>query len=74
MRVRAKNKDMSHFNKKVNQIDPLTHKLIKTWNSIREACFYLTNDIKRATSITAVCKGKYKTALGFKWEYSQQTS
>lgn len=74
MSIQAKNRDKSHFYKQVNQIDPKTNEIIKTWTSIKEACFYLTNDIKRATSITSACKGRYKTALGFKWEYPQQTS
>ena len=51
--------------KSVAQIDPETNEVLKVFPSIAEA--------ERATGnsrhISAVCKGKRKTAKGFKWKY-----
>ena len=52
--------------KKVNQVDKTTLELIKTWDFIRLAANTL---LIHESSITNACKGKYKTAGGFKWEY-----
>lgn len=49
----------------VAQIDPITNKIIKIFPSVAEA--------EKATGnskhIGSVCKGKRKTAKGFKWKY-----
>lgn len=52
--------------RKVNQIDKITLELIETWDFIRLAANTLSI---HEGSITNACKGKYKTAGGFKWEY-----
>lgn len=52
--------------RKVNQIDKATLEIIKTWDFIRLASNSL---LIHESSITNACKGKYKTAGGFKWEY-----
>lgn len=46
---------------KIKQLD-LEGNLIKIWNGISEAGY-------SASSIIQVCKGKRKSAYGFKWEY-----
>lgn len=52
--------------RKVHQIDKNTLVIIKTWDYIRQA----SKELKiHEGSITNACKGKYKTAGGFKWEY-----
>jgi hypothetical protein len=62
-----------HLKKKVNQINPITNKIIATYNSYREAS--IATGIGE-TNISAVCR-KYKsknrpnprqTTGGFKWE------
>ena len=45
--------------------------LIKIYNSIKEATLELTNKINQS-SISAVCKGKRKTAYGYKWKYADE--
>ena len=46
-----------------------TDELIKIWDSIADAAEFLTGNRKQGTRITAACKGKYKSAMGYKWEY-----
>lgn len=54
--------------KKVNQYD-LKGNFIKQWNSFMDIERYL--NIKYANSIiNACCKGKRKTAYGYRWEYA----
>jgi hypothetical protein len=60
---------MSIFFKKIKQIDINTDELIKIWDSIADAAEFLTGNRKQGTRITAACKGKYKSAMGYKWEY-----
>lgn len=57
-----------HNQRKVNQYD-LNNNYIKTWNSIIE--FLKENNINLKNSgITSCCKGKQKTAYGYKWKYA----
>jgi hypothetical protein len=42
--------------------------LIREWNSIKEAEFYYNNSIK-SNNIGSCCRGKQKTAYGYKWKY-----
>ncbi len=54
------------LSKSINQIEPTTGNIIKTWNSIA--------DIKRelgypTSNISACCNKKQKTAYGYKWEH-----
>ena len=64
-----KNRDNSVFFKKVKQIDINTNELIKIWDSIADAAEFLTGSRKEGSRITAACKGKYKSSMGYKWEY-----
>ena len=50
-------------NKKVAQIDPNIDKIIKIYNSVKEA------KEKIKGSVGKVCSGKRKLAGGFKWKY-----
>jgi len=52
--------------KPVIQIDPKSDKIIKTWNSAKEAAKALGI---HSSGIGHVIKGKNKTAGGFKWKY-----
>ena len=59
-----------HNQRKVNQYD-LNNNYIKTWNSITE--FLKENNINLKNSgITSCCKGKQKTAYGYKWKYADE--
>lgn len=57
--------------KKVYQYS-LNGDLIKEWGSITEAVLYLGYKQNAVTNITAVCKGKEKTAFGFQWSYIEK--
>ena len=67
--------------KKVKQINIETNDLIKIWNSATEASIFLTGKIVSKEQIYRACKNYKdtkgnirKTALGFKWEYLQNTN
>lgn len=64
----AKERDMSHCNKKVIQIDKNTDEIIKIWDSISDASEQVLGD-RKSSRISAACRGKYKTVGGFKWLY-----
>ena len=51
--------------KPINQYD-LNGKFIKSWNSIAEAARFYSCD---SSTIMRNCKGRQKTAIGYKWEY-----
>lgn len=61
----AKNKDMSFFYKGVFMIDKKTEEILMKFKSIVSAHKFV--GIK--DGISKVCKGKRKTAGGYKWEY-----
>ena len=63
-----KDRDMSFCNKRVIQIDKITNEVIKIWDSIADAAEQVLGDRKNS-SISAACKGKYKSAGGFIWKY-----
>ena len=52
--------------KRVEQIDKNTLEVIKVWDSLSEAGRHLNIQVN---SISVVCKGKGKTAGGYKWRY-----
>ncbi len=53
--------------RKVNMIDPSTNKIIKTFNSIKEA----GNELKiNNSNIGMVCRGQRNYAGGYKWSYA----
>ena len=54
-----------YSNKPVVQIDPATNQAIKVFNSAAEA----EKEIPTGKHINQACKGSYKTAGGYKWEY-----
>lgn len=56
--------------KRVSQIDAETNEILKIWNSIAEACEFLTGNRKRSSMISKVCRGKCKTTMGFIWRYT----
>ena len=64
--------NMKHFGQKngisVNKLD-INNNIIQTYNTIKDASEY--NNIS-SPGITNVCKGKQKTAGGFKWEYNKE--
>ena len=51
--------------KAVAQLDPNTNEIIKTYPSVREA----ERCVNANKHINDVCKGKRKTAGGYKWKY-----
>lgn len=53
--------------RKVGQYDPITNKLIKVYNSIKEATDAMGG--KGTANIGNVCKKKQITAYGFVWKY-----
>lgn len=65
----AKRKIAERFLDPVNQYD-LNGKLIKSWNSIREAGRILDID---SSSIAKCCKGFYKTSKNYVWRYIGDT-
>lgn len=54
--------------KKVLQLDKTTDKLIKEWNSAKEAAKAVGCCVE---NIGVVCRGKHKTAKGYKWKYAE---
>lgn len=52
--------------KKVEQIDKNTLEVIKVWDSLSEVERQLNIPV---TNISSACKGKQKTAGGYKWRY-----
>lgn len=55
--------------KPVIMISKDTGGILNTFDSINDASVFLSGSRKRANSISAACKGKYKSALGYKWKY-----
>lgn len=53
--------------KKIAQIDSVTNKVITTYDTIADA--YKALKVKNSSHISAVCRGKRKTAYGYKWKY-----
>jgi len=47
----------------------LDDSVIKIWDSMADAAMSIMGDVGRRTDICAVCKGKRKTAFGYKWRY-----
>lgn len=59
----------SHNKRKVNQYD-LDWNYIKTWNSITDFLKETNLNLKNS-GITSCCKGKQRTAYGYKWKYAK---
>lgn len=63
-------RQLNRLCKPVAQIDIQTNKIIAIFPSCISACNAVTGDNNsRGGHISAVCKGKRKTAYGFKWQY-----
>ncbi len=60
-------KGMNHYKRPINQFT-LDGKFVKRWESIKQVQeeWHL-----KSTSISACCRGKIKTSLGYKWEYAK---
>ena len=54
---------------RVAMIDSQTDKILQIFNNIADAYRFL--DKQPSGNISAVCKGKRKTAFGYKWKYLQ---
>lgn len=54
--------------KSIYMINPETDKIVQKFNCIRDAYRFL-NKLHTRSNITDVCKGKNKTAYGYKWQY-----
>ena len=61
------------FSRCVNQYD-LNNEYIQSFSSVKDAARYVRPETKSLGGVTAhitdVCKGKRKTAYGFKWQYA----
>ena len=55
--------------KQVIMCDAQTHKELQTFDSVASACDFLNNP-KAQPNITAVCKGRRKTAYKYFWKYA----
>lgn len=56
----------NHLSKAVEQLD-MEGKVVKRWESAREAARYL--GVQGHSHIMKAAKGEYQTAYGFKWRY-----
>lgn len=62
--------EVKPLKRKVAQIDKNTDEIIQIYDSIAEAALALNKDKKTASpGICSVCKGKKKSAYGYKWKY-----
>lgn len=52
-----------------HKIDKDTGETIKEWESLSAVMKFLNRKLDGSGGIRSVCKGKQKTAHGFKWEY-----
>ena len=60
-----------HWKVKIGQYDKQTGQLLNIYNSIVEANLSL-GKAKNDSSITAVCKGRRKSAFGYVWKYEEE--
>lgn len=57
--------------KRINQIDPRTGEVIKTFESICSAAKEVNGHKRKYHGISNILKGKHQLAYGFKWEYAK---
>lgn len=55
--------------RKIHMCNKDTHNIIQTFNSMTDAAIYL-NDIEKRKNISAVCRGKKKSAYGYYWQFA----
>lgn len=60
-----------HWKVKIGQYDKQTGQLLNIYDSITEANLSL-GKAKKDSSITAVCKGRRKSAFGYVWKYEEE--
>ena len=70
---RKKRSKNSGMKRKVNQIDPSTHAIIKTWDSMAAYGRAIGKNPQRtAVGICLVCTNRRRTYLGYIWEYADE--
>lgn len=57
------------ISKQVSMLDLKTNKVLKTFPSITDSLTYLNKSADGASHISQVCRGKRKSAYGYKWKY-----
>ena len=57
------------FGKKVAQLDKETKEIIKIYDSMSEAAKIISGNKNNSGSISKVCRGISKTALGYRWKF-----
>lgn len=62
-------KEKKIVKKAVLQIDPNTDEIIRRFDSMADAARFL--NVSKNSHISEVCKGKGKTAHGYKWKYAE---
>ena len=58
--------------KEIDMLDN-EYNVIKSFNNIAEGVRYLGADALLGNNVSAVCRGKRKKALGFRWRYKNET-
>lgn len=66
----GKTRDVPPNSKEVCQIDLKENKVLKTFSSLHEAARFLGNE-NYYQNIGAACRGKQKTAYGYRWSYKE---
>ena len=70
---RKKRSKNSGMKRKVNQIDPSTHAIIKTWDSMADYGRAIgMNPQRTAVGICMVCTNRSHTYHGYIWEYADE--
>lgn len=57
------------ISKRVSMLDLKTNEVLKTFPSITDSLAYLNKSTDGAGHISQVCRGKRKSAYGYKWRY-----
>jgi group I intron endonuclease len=53
----------------VIKLDKITGEELEEFKSLSDACFAIGKDYNFVSTISAVCKGKRKSAFGYKWKF-----
>lgn len=69
IKVKAYNERKNYQKKKISQYY-LKGNFIRSYNSAKEASLFINKE-QGASSITKACRGKLKTAYGYKWSYAE---
>lgn len=68
LKVSGKENIIYSLGKKINQIDPLTNKVIKVWNTVTEIYTHFNKKVNG--NVTGCCNGTRNTYKDFKWSYA----